>query len=996
MKEVLITSSVLIAALLLLRVIFRRSIPRRAQYALWALVLVRLLVPVSLPAAPFSVLSSAPRVQTAVTASMARPIYVLPVDIAPADHYPNAEKTAPGGSVPTAQSFGYPVLSGDGQTVTTYAQKLSVGEVLTRVWLVGAALMTCFFLYTNLRFWLRLRKDRKAYPVEGCKRPVYLCDALPSPCLFGLFRPAIYLIPGAASPENLRHVLAHEETHAKHLDPLWSLLRCICLATYWFDPFVWAAAWASKADCELACDEGALLRLGEAERIPYGETLLSLIPVRRGPSNPLLAATTMTSGKRQLKDRIGRIAQRPKTAVLALAAVAVLALAVGICTFTGATKPASPLPGREPVLTIPLTGPPVCENPHSYQGLTRLDLNGDGADEYVAERALYFARDGKVYEVDLPALLQAAWPEMTRWNSSVWDPYGKYLTIHGQMTVPGWGEAHAAFTRYLYLGERALLIYKDGETADHVLEGVMAPDEVLLAAKKKALAAYEAIKAEAPDVLKDQNFDDWRVSSLDRVDLQMYGVKRPQGDIEVYSTNYDCHSATPWSVICAGGSSVDEDGWYSGFYVRESPYLVFQVKDGTRVQLESALPGWDCTAPEFQDGFYETLLQNGLISEGDAPLIPEGAAQFEARLRDWIIPQYGGLAEEEAFTLDYQSNPPQIDDLDCWAFDAYRGNKVTGFGSEECLGRYYADKTTGQVYHHKSPDWFLATIPNSYVFPKTISSETVQNDILHHVRKQLPAGGFEYGRPTVFLPEELTLVADYPDMGASRGYDGTGVYYCPVRVPEVSDWTDPTPYLVFSPTQGFGGGYYCIGALSEADAKSEAAVQALLDAWYDVNTNINYLNFRTGNDAYDAATGYYTNDTYHFTWQLPEGVYNNILFRDTGRGVGVYYRAAYERYVARHGGVDDGGLSDPLACGRLFEVLAGPKPSVLTDADWNMLNILPMCQNDGDSLHPLPAPNGWYYGFYMQPDWEPDSLLLQDYRQLQSVLLESYGGVNPV
>ena len=45
MKEILITSSVLIAALLLLRQMFRKTISRRAQYALWALVLVRLLVP---------------------------------------------------------------------------------------------------------------------------------------------------------------------------------------------------------------------------------------------------------------------------------------------------------------------------------------------------------------------------------------------------------------------------------------------------------------------------------------------------------------------------------------------------------------------------------------------------------------------------------------------------------------------------------------------------------------------------------------------------------------------------------------------------------------------------------------------------------------------------------------------------------------------------------------------------------------------------------------
>ena len=58
MREILITSTVLIAALLVLRWMFRRTLSRRVQYALWALVLVRLLVPVSLPGADFSVLTA--------------------------------------------------------------------------------------------------------------------------------------------------------------------------------------------------------------------------------------------------------------------------------------------------------------------------------------------------------------------------------------------------------------------------------------------------------------------------------------------------------------------------------------------------------------------------------------------------------------------------------------------------------------------------------------------------------------------------------------------------------------------------------------------------------------------------------------------------------------------------------------------------------------------------------------------------------------------------
>ncbi len=61
MKEILLTSSVLILALLALRQLFRRTVSRRMQYALWLLVLVRLLVPVNVGTLAHNVLSAAVR-----------------------------------------------------------------------------------------------------------------------------------------------------------------------------------------------------------------------------------------------------------------------------------------------------------------------------------------------------------------------------------------------------------------------------------------------------------------------------------------------------------------------------------------------------------------------------------------------------------------------------------------------------------------------------------------------------------------------------------------------------------------------------------------------------------------------------------------------------------------------------------------------------------------------------------------------------------------------
>lgn len=61
MKEILLTSSILILVLGLLRYLLRGRINLHLQYALWLLVAVRLLVPLSLPAAPWSVLNAVPQ-----------------------------------------------------------------------------------------------------------------------------------------------------------------------------------------------------------------------------------------------------------------------------------------------------------------------------------------------------------------------------------------------------------------------------------------------------------------------------------------------------------------------------------------------------------------------------------------------------------------------------------------------------------------------------------------------------------------------------------------------------------------------------------------------------------------------------------------------------------------------------------------------------------------------------------------------------------------------
>ncbi len=339
MREVLLTSSALILALLVLRQVFRKRISRRVQYALWGLVLVRLLVPANLPAADFSVLSVSEPARIQMEERLEEePVYVLPVstqEIARSSARPNVILPMEGRYSEVTQAEGQPAV------LTKYAFTLE--EALGLVWAAGMGCMGLWLAVSNLRFWHMLRKKRIPMELPECRYPVYLVEeGLVSPCLFGLFRPAVYLTPAAMeSGEGLRHVLAHEETHGRHGDPLWSLLRSVCLAVYWFDPLVWWAAAAAREDCELACDESALRRLGEAERIPYGQTLLRLIPLQRSAGHVMLTATTMTSDKKRMKERIMRISENLKMKTAALCAALAVTAAVCAVTFTGCSAQAA-------------------------------------------------------------------------------------------------------------------------------------------------------------------------------------------------------------------------------------------------------------------------------------------------------------------------------------------------------------------------------------------------------------------------------------------------------------------------------------------------------------------------------------------------------------------------------------------------------------------------------------------------------------------------------
>ena len=151
--------------------------------------------------------------------------------------------------------------------------------------------------------------------------------------LVGILHPRVVLprpayVKNGMEPE-LCGILRHELTHHSRHDLIYKWAVAFVVGLHWFNPAVYLMRHEINAACELSCDEAVIETMSVSERKAYGNTLLALASKRRLP--PDVAATTLSEGKRQLKERLINIMNYKKTTRAAAALMAVLALALTGC-----------------------------------------------------------------------------------------------------------------------------------------------------------------------------------------------------------------------------------------------------------------------------------------------------------------------------------------------------------------------------------------------------------------------------------------------------------------------------------------------------------------------------------------------------------------------------------------------------------------------------------------------------------------------------------------
>lgn len=295
-----LTAGITILVVLIIRLMLKRA-PKIFSYALWAVVLFRLLCPFSFSSA-VSLLGflRAPNVEQGK-------IEYIPENIGlmeqPAVNLPvSAVENAVNDSMPAP---------GIGDSVNPMQIVTLVGAY---IWLIGIAIMLVY----GVAAYLRLRSRLKTAVHE--RDNIFYSSDIPTPFVCGIFVPRIYL-PATLGDEEKQYILLHEQLHIKRGDHILRIVSFLALCLHWFNPLVWLAFFTSGKDMEMSCDEAVVSKIGSGVKKEYSASLLALASGRK-----IVPGIPLAFGEGETGSRIKNILKYKKPAKIAAAAIAVVCI----------------------------------------------------------------------------------------------------------------------------------------------------------------------------------------------------------------------------------------------------------------------------------------------------------------------------------------------------------------------------------------------------------------------------------------------------------------------------------------------------------------------------------------------------------------------------------------------------------------------------------------------------------------------------------------------
>ena len=292
-----ITSSYVILFVICVRFLLKKA-PKIFSYALWSIVLFRLIFPFSFQSI-FSLISI--NTKTIPPDIIYRQAPVIHSGIRVIDGVINNSLPAPAVGV----------------SVNPMQVWVRLGQT---IWLIGIGILILYSIITTIRLSRRLKSARLI------SHNIFETDSIKIPFVFGIFSPKIYLPLGLSTAEK-SYIIKHEEIHIKRFDHIIKPIAFLILSIHWFNPLVWLAFFLMSKDMELSCDENVIKEMGNEIKKDYSNSLLSLSIDRR-----TLGGCPLAFGENNTKGRIKNILnyKKPKNLVIVIGIIVLIAAGMGL------------------------------------------------------------------------------------------------------------------------------------------------------------------------------------------------------------------------------------------------------------------------------------------------------------------------------------------------------------------------------------------------------------------------------------------------------------------------------------------------------------------------------------------------------------------------------------------------------------------------------------------------------------------------------------------
>ena len=312
--------AVLIAIIFAIDLVIKRFAWPQLRYALWLLILVKLILPPSLTS-PASFTAEIPSLaKRTVNIQLAAPQINQPIietakhpEYIPAVPQPAETIISPQPAEPQIQKQSPKIV---------FAKQTPSWKVYAALsWLAGVVVLS---LWLTIRL-KKLRKEHISFPKPVPERfqhlleetvgklklktipKVILTDKVCCPAVFGLFKPVL-LIPAdklsSMSRQDTEHILLHELAHIKRGDLIVHAVYMMLQIIYWFNPLLWLIRKQLQNLRELCCD-ATVARILKEKTFSYRETLLETArQLLAEPIDPGLGLLGLFENSNWLVDRL--------------------------------------------------------------------------------------------------------------------------------------------------------------------------------------------------------------------------------------------------------------------------------------------------------------------------------------------------------------------------------------------------------------------------------------------------------------------------------------------------------------------------------------------------------------------------------------------------------------------------------------------------------------------------------------------------------------------